>query len=72
MYMYMCVCVCAATGWQTDLNQEDLSGVSPMDTAVGLGNWTKEPPAATTPPSPRSNWADFSSFNTQTGAHNQE
>lgn len=35
-----------------------------MDTAAGLVDWTKEPHATTSPPSPQSNWADFSSFST--------
>ena len=34
-----------------------------MDTAAGLAEWTKEPVPGD-PPSPRSNWADFSCFDT--------
>lgn len=50
-----------ATTWQSP---EDLSGVTPMDTGAGTVQWTSEP-RNDTPPSPQSNWADFSSFTTQ-------
>ena len=42
-----------------------------MDTAAGVADWTAEP-KATTPPSPRSDWADFSSFSTESGQQSQK
>ena len=53
----------AASSWQSP----DLSGVTPMDTGGGVGEWTGKEGRTGTPPSPKSNWADFSSFST----HNQ-
>jgi hypothetical protein len=58
----------ASTSWQA---QEDLSGVTPMDTAAGLVDWNKEHQGATSP-NTRSNWADFSSFTTQPEQHSPE
>ena len=47
-----------ATSWR---NQDDLSGVTPMDTGAGMEQWSKEQ-NATTSASPSTSWADFSSF----------
>lgn len=67
----LCTYFSAAAPWQTELNQDDLSGVTPMDTAAGLVDWTKEP-HATSPSCSHSNWADFSSFGTQSEQHSPQ
>ena len=66
--MYMYVYVHVATSWQA---QEDLSGVTPMDTASVLVDWNKEPQDASSP-NTHSNWADFSSFTPQLEQHSPE
>lgn len=54
--------------WKSNLaSDEDLSGVIPMDTTSGLGDWTKEPDHRSEQKS-QDSWADFSKFPSYGGA----
>lgn len=46
--------------WKADSDDEDLSGITPMDTGTTLSDWTREP--ETTDKTQNSGWADFSKF----------